>query len=68
VTMTEKCLLTFHIGIFNEQVLGNVIETNACHVLLRRPWMFDRKVFHDGRENSYDFFKDGQCYKLVPMS
>jgi hypothetical protein len=29
--------------------------------------MFDRKVFHDGRENSYEFFKDGQCYKLVPM-
>jgi hypothetical protein len=29
--------------------------------------MFDRKVFHDGRDNSYEFIKDGQHYKLVPM-
>ena len=40
---------------------------DACHVLLGRLWMFDRKVFHDGRENTYEFSKDGQCYKLVPM-
>jgi hypothetical protein len=40
---------------------------DAGHVLLGRLWMFDRKVFHDGRENSYDFFKDGQRYKLVSM-
>jgi hypothetical protein len=67
VTVTEQCLLSFQIGSFNEQVLCDVIEMDACHVLLGRPWMFDRKVFHDGRENSYEFFKDGQCYKLVPM-
>jgi hypothetical protein len=41
---------------------------DACHVLLERSWMFDKKVFHDVRENSYDFFKDDQRYKLVPMS
>jgi hypothetical protein len=29
--------------------------------------MFDRKVFHDGKENLYHFFKGGQHYKLVPM-
>jgi hypothetical protein len=40
---------------------------DAYHVLLGILWMLDRKVFHDGRENSYEFFKDGQCYKLFPM-
>ena len=29
--------------------------------------MFDRKAFHDGRENAYEFAKDIQHYKLVPM-
>jgi len=29
--------------------------------------MFDRKVFHDGRENSYEFVHDGQRYKLLPI-
>ena len=61
MTVTEQCLMRFHIGSFNEQVLCDVIEMDACHVLLGRSWMFEKKVFHYGRENSYDFFKDGQC-------
>jgi hypothetical protein len=65
--VTEQCLLSFQIGSFGEQVLCDVIEMDACHVLLGRLWMFERKVFHDGIENSYEFFKDGQCYKLIPM-
>jgi hypothetical protein len=68
VIVTEQYLLSFQIGSFSEQVLCDVIKMDACHVLLGRPWMFDRKVFHDGRENSYEFFKDGHRYELVPMS
>jgi hypothetical protein len=67
VTATEQCLLSFQIGSFSEQVLCDMIEMDACHVLLGRQQMFDRKVFHNGRENSYEFFKDGKCYKLVPL-
>jgi hypothetical protein len=67
VTVTEQCLLSFQTGSFSEKVLCNMIEMDACHVFLWRLWMFDRKVFHGGRENSYEFFKDGQRYKLVPM-
>jgi hypothetical protein len=67
VTVTEQCLLKFHIGDFKEKVLCDVVEMDACHILLGRPWMFDRKVFHDGRENSYEFTQNGQCYKLTPM-
>jgi hypothetical protein len=44
-----------------------VVEMDACHVLLGRPWLFDRKVLHDGMENTYEFNKDGQCYRLEPM-
>jgi hypothetical protein len=50
-TVIEQCLLSFQIGSFNEQVLCDVIEMDACHVFLGRPWMFDRKVFHDDIEN-----------------
>ena len=52
--------MSFQIGIFSEQVLCDVVEMDACHILLRRPWMFDRKALYDGRENSYEFVKDGQ--------
>lgn len=39
---------------------------DTCHVL-GMPWLFDRKVHHDGRENTYEFKKDGKWYKLTPM-
>jgi hypothetical protein len=67
VTVTEQCLLNFQIGSFQEQVLCDVIEMDACHILLGRPWLFDRQVHHDGKENTYEFKKDGQRYKLTPM-
>ena len=67
VTMTGQCLLKFHIWDFKEKVLCDVVEMDACHILLRRPWMLERKVFHDGRENSYEFVQKGQRYKLTPM-
>jgi hypothetical protein len=40
---------------------------DACHVLLGRPWLFDRKIFHDGRENTYESKKDGEWYRLESM-
>lgn len=67
--MTEQCLLSFKIGSFGDQVLCYVVGMDACHVLLVRPWMFYRKVFHFGMEDTYEFKKDGQRYRrLEPMA
>ena len=38
---------------------------DACHILLDRPWKFDRKVIHDGESNYYKFEKDGKKHTLV---
>eukprot|EP00253_Pinus_taeda_P017651 PITA_17651 len=40
---------------------------DVCHILLGRPWQYDRKVFHDGKTNYYKFVKDGIKHTLVPM-
>ena len=40
---------------------------DACHILLGRPWQFDRKVIHDGERNCYKFEKDGIKHTLVPL-
>ena len=37
----------------------DIVEMDACHILLRRPWMFDRKVMHDGIEKSYELSNMG---------
>ncbi|XP_039146839.1 uncharacterized protein LOC120284101 [Dioscorea cayenensis subsp. rotundata] len=38
----------------------------VCHLLLGRPWQYDRRVIHDGRSNSYRFAFGGVKIVLVP--
>ncbi|GKE33451.1 hypothetical protein Tco_1452773 [Tanacetum coccineum] len=40
---------------------------DAAHILLGRPWQFDRKTKHDGFQNTYNFKKDGVNITLVPF-
>ena len=40
---------------------------DACHILLGRPWQYNRCTQHDGRKNTYTVFKDGNCFTLLPM-
>jgi len=40
---------------------------DVCHLLLGQPWQFDRKVVHDGENNTYKFEKDGIKRTLVPF-
>jgi hypothetical protein len=67
VIVTKKCLLIFQIGKFSEKVLCDIVEMDSYHVLLKRPWLFDRIFFHDGKKNTYKFLKDGEWYKFEPM-
>ena len=48
-------------------VLCDIIPMDVCHILLGRPWKYDRKVVHDGRENSYSLEKDGKKHTLLPL-
>ena len=41
---------------------------DACHILLGRPWQFDRDVSHKGRSNEYELKDKGKRIVLKPMS
>mgnify|MGYP005848628911 CR=1 FL=1 len=41
---------------------------SVCHLLLGRPWQFDRGVIHNGRTNHYSFKMKGKEYVLGPIS
>ena len=41
---------------------------HANHLLLGRPWQFDRKSIHDGFRNRFIIVKDGKTITLVPLS
>ncbi|GJS51826.1 putative reverse transcriptase domain-containing protein [Tanacetum coccineum] len=47
-------------------VWENVVPMDACHLLLGRPWEYDRNTTHYGRANTYSFLFDGVKITLMP--
>ncbi|GJX31005.1 hypothetical protein Tco_0240860 [Tanacetum coccineum] len=41
---------------------------DACHVLLGRPWQFDRQAIHDGYHNTYSFTHNNRKIVLTPLT
>jgi hypothetical protein len=67
VLVNEQCQVEFQIGSYKDQVTCDVMPMDVCHVLLGRPWQFDRREIHDGRSNTYTFEKDGRKNTLIPL-
>jgi hypothetical protein len=67
VTVTKQCLVEFKIGGYNAKILCDVIPMDVCHLLLGRPWKYDRNVIHDGRMNTYTLEKNGRTHMLLPI-
>jgi hypothetical protein len=40
---------------------------DVCHLLLGRPWKYDRNVIHDGRKNTYTLEKNEGTHMLLPI-
>ena len=62
ILVSEQCEVDFQIGPYKDKILCNV-----CHILLGRPWQFDKKVIHDGRSNYHSFEKNGIRHVLQPL-
>jgi hypothetical protein len=67
VSVTKQCLVKFKIGNYHDEILCDVIPMDVCHILLGRPWQYDRNVVHDGRMNTYTLEKGGRFHKLLPI-
>nr|GEY93418.1 hypothetical protein [Tanacetum cinerariifolium] len=69
LVVTHRTLLSFSIGkSYEDQIWCDVIPMDACHVLLGRPWLIDRRVMHDGYKNTYFFNHNDRRIFLTPMS
>ena len=68
IKVKHRCLISFTIGKhYQDEVWCDVVPMDVCHLLLRRPWKYDRKVIYDGLKNTYTFRKDGQKIVLAPL-
>ena len=67
VTVSKRALVSFFVAAkYRDSVWCDVVAMDACHLLLGRPWQYDRRVVHDGRTNSYSFIFEGAKIVLVP--
>ncbi|KAH9725143.1 Endonuclease [Citrus sinensis] len=67
VTVSKHCLVSLSIGsIYKDKIWCDVVAMDACHLLLGRPWQYDRNVAHDGKKNTYSFMFNNTKIVLLP--
>ncbi|KAJ0963081.1 hypothetical protein J5N97_028203 [Dioscorea zingiberensis] len=67
VKVDRRCLVSFSIGQrYFDNAWCDVVSMDACHLLLGRPWQYDRSVVHDGRKNTYSLSIKGKKIVLAP--
>ncbi|XP_074314145.1 uncharacterized protein LOC141649351 [Silene latifolia] len=68
VKINKQCLVPFSTGkVYNDEVLCDVVPMDACHLLLGRPWEFDRSTTHQEKKNVYSFKHEGKKVTLTPL-
>jgi len=67
--VNSRCLISLSIGkSYHDELWCDIVPTDACHILLERPWLYDRRVTLDGYLNTYFFTKDVKKIILAPLS
>ncbi|RDY05369.1 hypothetical protein CR513_10808, partial [Mucuna pruriens] len=66
--ITKQVSLAFVLGKYKDEVLCDVLPMEATHIVLGRPWEYDRKVTHNGVTNIFTFFHRGEKVILKPLS
>jgi hypothetical protein len=68
VMVQNRCLLSFSLGgHFQDKVWCDILPMTVCHVLLGRPWMYDRRVSYDGFNNTYSLIFKNKKLILEPL-
>jgi len=63
----QQSEVELQIGRYKDKIVCDIMPMDVCHILLGRPWQYDRKVTHDGVMNCYKFEKDEIKHTLVPI-
>ena len=66
--MNKQVIVLFSINKYVDEVLCDVVPMHISHLLLGRPWQYDRRVMHDGYRNRYSFVMRDQKITLAPLT
>ncbi|XP_019098106.1 PREDICTED: uncharacterized protein LOC109131522 [Camelina sativa] len=67
IRMSKRCKVPFLMGLhYKDVVYYDVLHMDACHILLGRPWQYDRRTTHDGFANTHSFTYEDRRITLIP--
>ena len=66
-SVNKQRLVSMTLGTYTDDVLCDVLDMDACHILLGRPWQYDRRTKHNGYTNTYIINHQGKKKELVPL-
>nr|GFA59182.1 reverse transcriptase [Tanacetum cinerariifolium] len=52
---------------YKEKMLFDVVDTDACHIILGKPWVYDLNAIYKIEDNTYKFKHNGGRFILVPL-
>lgn len=65
--MVHRALVSLSIEAhYKDKIYCDVVPMDVSHILLGRPWQYDRDVSHSGRSNVYSFFFENRRIVLLP--
>ncbi|XP_033148793.1 uncharacterized protein LOC117134443 [Brassica rapa] len=67
IRVVHRVLVSLSIGeYYKDKIYCDVVPMDVSHILLGRPWQYDREVMHNGRTNEYSFFFEKRRIVLLP--
>ncbi|XP_040373007.1 uncharacterized protein LOC112194683 [Rosa chinensis] len=68
VRVAESCKVPVSIGKhYKDEVLCDIIDMDACHILFGRPWQYDVDVTYKGRDNVMMFMWNSHKIAMAPI-
>ena len=68
VKVSKQAVVSFNIGDYHDKHLCDIAPMHSSHLLLGRPWKYDRKTIHDGYRNTYKLTHEGRKFLIPPLS
>ncbi|RDY00279.1 hypothetical protein CR513_16568, partial [Mucuna pruriens] len=68
LVVDKQMTLAFTLGNYKDEVMCDVVPMEAIHILLGKPWQYDKRVTHDGDTSRFSFEHMGHKIVLKPLS
>lgn len=65
IEVNECCKIPFSVDRYKDEVYGDILNMDACHILLDTPQQYDSNVQHKGRNNVNRLENDGVKFTLL---